>query len=259
MLWLVNVALIYNCISYFKLSLWRNEELKLSDKCSAVKSNKYLNRNIHTIDLEEDNRNEILIIFINQTKMLWKRHRRDAHSHLDMLTFLPGGPLCPASEGVCFCVWPHGGSTALRTEGRRPGAGVVGGQWSWVRGIQTRRTRTASVRQSRTVQPSDTSSSDPSHLETKNKNYTLNCQISPLRECFLLISTGEKSYFVMYLILWQWERGCGCSPWPGWTVRSGAPGSGTSVETPGIQFVAGRPWRHLLDENTVCLLKLKAF
>lgn len=92
------------------------------------------------------------------------------YSHLDRLTCLSSVPLCPASGGVRFYVWPHGGSTAPRAEGwslrgRRPEPGVAGGQRSWETGIRARRQTTASVRQSR-------SSSDRSHLEQREGLHT---------------------------------------------------------------------------------------
>lgn len=81
------------------------------------------------------------MLFINYVKkknnQSFKRKKRrgdkKSNSNLDKQTFLSSGPPCLASGDVCFCVWPHGGSTALRIEdwglwGRRPEAGVVEGQ-----------------------------------------------------------------------------------------------------------------------------------
>lgn len=58
------------------------------------------------------------------------------------------------------------------------------------------------------------------------------------------------SYFVMCLILFQLQS-CGYPPWLGWTVRSEAPSSGKSVETPGIQFVTDLLSGHLLTKKKV--------
>lgn len=72
----------------------------------------------------------------------------------------------------------------------------------------------ASVRLSRTVQPSDRSSSDLSHLEQRHELGT-DLQMKAPERVFIYISIGEMSYFVMCLILLLLRRGCGYPPWPG--------------------------------------------
>lgn len=146
-----------------------------------------------------------------------------------MLTSLWLGPPCPASVDGRFSVWPHGDSIALGYPmDRPPVAGVAEERWSLAWSTVARRRAAASVRQS-------CSSPALTPLETDGT-------ITHLQSCQSEILKCEWSYPVVYRLLCQPEKGCGCLPWTGWTVQSGpSQGSGTAAGNPGIRSAAVRP------------------
>lgn len=159
------------------------------------------------------------VIFTSSEKMKHNSMTKIIYSKsdLDMLTSPWRGPPCLAFVDGRFSVWPHVGSIALGyPRGRTPEAGVAEERWSLAWSTEARRRAAASARQSR-------SSPALTPLEADRK-------ITHLQSCQSQVLKCEWSYPVVYRLLCQPERGCGCLPWMGWTVHSGPPpGSGTAA------------------------------